>query len=111
MQAWPNADAGTPELRVNPDDRRLAEVGWRRPDLGTVVRTLGDGQWLGEHFDGDRRLAIILRSNRDDDVQRLDTAALATPLGGVLSLSELAQVDTVLAPNQRAASIAAAPSR
>jgi multidrug efflux pump subunit AcrB len=100
VQAWPSADAGTPELRVNPDDRRLAEVGWRRPDLGTVVRTLGDGQWLGEHFDGDRRLAIILRSNRDDDVQRLDTAALATPLGGVLSLSELAQVDTVLAPNQ-----------
>jgi len=100
VQAWPNADAGAPELRVNPDDRRLAEVGWRRPDLGTVVRTLGDGQWLGEHFDGDRRLAIILRSNRQDDVERLDTATLATPLGGVLSLGELAQVDTVLTPNQ-----------
>ncbi|MBC7988083.1 MAG: efflux RND transporter permease subunit [Luteimonas sp.] len=100
VQAWPNADAGTPELRVNPDDRRLAEVGWRRPDLGTVVRTLGDGQWLGEHFDGDRRLAIILRSNRDNDVERLETAALATPQGGVLSLGELAQVDTVLTPNQ-----------
>jgi multidrug efflux pump subunit AcrB len=100
VQAWPNADAGTPELRVNPDDRRLAEVGWRRPDLGTVVRTLGDGQWLGEHFDGDRRLAIILRSNREEDYARLGAAPLATPQGGVLSLGELAQVDTVLAPNQ-----------
>ena len=100
VQAWPNADAGTPELRINPDDRRLAEVGWRRPDLGTVVRALGDGQWLGEHFDGDRRLAIILRSDRDDDVERLGAAPLATPAGGVLSLAELAQVDTVLAPNQ-----------
>ena len=100
VQAWPNADAGTPELRINPDDRRLAEVGWRRPDLGTVVRALGDGQWLGEHFDGDRRLAIILRSDREDDVERLGAAPLATPTGGVLSLQELAQVDTVLAPNQ-----------
>jgi len=100
VQAWPNADAGTPELRINPDDRRLAEVGWRRPDLGTVVRALGDGQWLGEHFDGDRRLAIILRSDREDDVERLGAAPLATPNGGVLSLQELAQVDTVLAPNQ-----------
>lgn len=100
VQAWPNADAGTPELRINPDDRRLAEVGWRRPDLGTVVRALGDGQWLGEHFDGDRRLAIILRSDREDDVERLGAAPLATPQGGVLSLAELAQVDTVLAPNQ-----------
>jgi len=100
VQAWPNADAGTPELRINPDDRRLAEVGWRRPDLGTVVRALGDGQWLGEYFDGDRRLAIILRSDREDDVERLGAAPLATPNGGVLSLAELAQVDTVLAPNQ-----------
>ncbi|HEY0503376.1 MAG TPA: efflux RND transporter permease subunit [Lysobacter sp.] len=100
VQAWPNADAATPELRVNPDDRRLAEVGWRRPELGTVVRTLGDGQWLGEHFDGDRRLAIILRSNREDDLARLGAAPLSTPQGGVLSLGELAQVDTVLAPNQ-----------
>jgi len=100
VQAWPNADAGTPELRINPDDRRLAEVGWRRPDLGTVVRALGDGQWLGEYFDGDRRLAIILRSDGEDDVERLGAAPLATPNGGVLSLAELAQVDTVLAPNQ-----------
>ncbi|WP_441815523.1 efflux RND transporter permease subunit [Lysobacter sp. TAF61] len=100
VQAWPSADAGTPELRINPDDRRLAEVGWRRPELGTVVRTLGDGQWLGEHFDGDRRLAIILRTDRDSSIERLGAAPLATPQGGVLSLGELAQVDTVLAPNQ-----------
>jgi multidrug efflux pump subunit AcrB len=100
VQAWPNADAGAPELRIAPDDRRLAEAGWRRPELGTVVRTLGEGQWLGEHFDGDRRLPIILRSDRDDAFERLGASPLATPLGGVLSLGELAQVDTVLAPNQ-----------
>jgi multidrug efflux pump subunit AcrB len=100
VQAWPNADAGTPELRINADDRRLAEVGWSRPDLGSVVRTLGDGQWLGEYFDGDRRLNIILRSNREEDFSRLGAAPLATPQGGVMSLGEVAQVDTVLAPNQ-----------
>lgn len=99
VQAWPNADAGTPELRIDPDDRRLAEAGWQRSDLGTVVRALGDGQWLGEHFDGDRRLAIILRSAREDD-EPLEAAPLATPQGGVLSLGELARVDTVIAPNQ-----------
>lgn len=100
VQAWPNADAGTPELRINANDRRLAEIGWSRPDLGTVVRTLGDGQWLGEYFDGDRRLNIILRSNREDELARIGAAPLATPQGGVMSLGELAQVDTVLAPNQ-----------
>ncbi|TWT23278.1 efflux RND transporter permease subunit [Luteimonas marina] len=99
VQAWPNADAGTPELRISPDDRRLAEAGWQRSDLGTVVRALGDGQWLGEHFDGDRRLPIILRSARDA-ADPFEAAPLATPRGGVLSLGELAQVRTVIAPNQ-----------
>ena len=100
VQAWPNADAGTPELRVNPDDRRLAEIGWSRPELGAVVRTLGEGQWLGEHFDGERRLPIILRGDRDPSVDGLDGTPLATPAGGILSLGELAQVETVIAPNQ-----------
>lgn len=99
VQAWPNADAGTPELRVAPDDRRLAEAGWQRSELATVVRALGDGQWLGEYFDGDRRLAILLRGARQDGLP-LEAAPLATPAAGVLALGELAHVDTVLAPNQ-----------
>ncbi|NZA25695.1 efflux RND transporter permease subunit [Luteimonas sp. SJ-92] len=100
VQSFPNADAGTPELRISPDDRRLAEAGWRRPELGMVVRTLGGGQWLGEHFDGDRRMPIVLRTDRDDPFTGLAGAPLATPLAGTLSLGELARVDTVLSPNQ-----------
>lgn len=99
VQAWPNADPGTPELRIAPDDRRLAEAGWQRSDLGTVVRTLGDGQWLGEYFDGDRRLDIILRAARDR-AAALGAAMLATPQGGLLGLDELARVDTVIAPSR-----------
>ncbi|KFL37158.1 efflux RND transporter permease subunit [Arenimonas donghaensis] len=103
VQAWPNADGAAPELRVQPDDRRLSEVGWRRPELGTVVRVLGQGAWLGEHFDGERRLPIVLRSRRDYEdspVEGFAAAPLATPFGGVLSLAELAAVETTLAPNQ-----------
>lgn len=102
VQAWPNADGGSPELRVEPDDRRLAEVGWRRPDLGTVVRVLGEGAWLGEYFDGERRLPVVLRAGADDraDPATLAASPLATPAGGVLALGELARVDLRLAPGQ-----------
>ncbi|TDK28754.1 efflux RND transporter permease subunit [Luteimonas aestuarii] len=100
VQRWPNADIDTPELRISPNDRRLAEAGWQRGDLGTVVRVLGDGQWLGEQFDGDRRLPIILRSDRDDALERFAGVPLSTPLAGVLPLGELAQVDAVLAATQ-----------
>ena len=103
VQAWPNADAAEPELRILPDDRRLAEAGWRRTDLGTVVRVLGEGAWLGEHFDGERRLPIILRAAEGADAGdpgRFPAAPLATPLGGVLTLGELASVQTLMAPSQ-----------
>ncbi|MBX3724499.1 MAG: efflux RND transporter permease subunit [Xanthomonadales bacterium] len=100
VQVWPNTDIATPELRISPNDRRLAEAGWQRGDLATVVRVLGDGHWLGEQFDGDRRLPIILRSDRDDALERFGRVPLATPLGGVLPLAELAQIDTLLAATQ-----------
>jgi multidrug efflux pump subunit AcrB len=102
VQVLPNADVATPELRVLPDDRRLAEVGWARADLADAVRVLGQGLWLGEHFDGDSRLPILLGvdSGRSDAVSTLGAQALMTPLGGVLPLAELARMETVLSPSQ-----------
>jgi len=88
-----------------PDTRAFASEGELFGGFGGSARAIaihlqhGDGQWLGEHFDGDRRLAIILRSAREDD-EPLEAAPLATPRGGVLGLGELARVDTVIAPNQ-----------
>ena len=100
VQSFPNPDAISPELRVHADDRRLAEAGWSRPELGTVIRALGDGVWLGEHFDGDQRLPIILRGNQGDDLGGLLQTPLATPSGAVLPLSELASIETTLSPSQ-----------
>ncbi len=100
VQSFPNPDATSPELRVRADDRRLAEAGWTRPELGNVVRALGDGIWLGEHFDGDQRLPIILRAPGYDSPETLLRAPLATPSGSVLPLAELARIETTLSPAQ-----------
>ena len=100
VQAFPQADASEPELRLHADDRRLAEVGWNRPDVGNVVRTLGDGLWLGEHFDGDERLPIILRAGGWESPEQLAAQQVVTPQGGVLPLGELVTLETTLAPSQ-----------
>lgn len=100
VQTWPNADAIQAELRVHPDDRRLAEAGWTRTELGTVIRTLGDGTWLGEYFNGDQRMDIILRGNGWSTPEELAQVALATPGAGVLPLGELARLDTLTSAPQ-----------
>ncbi|HEY5807324.1 MAG TPA: efflux RND transporter permease subunit [Povalibacter sp.] len=100
VQSFPNADVQTLELRAQPNDRRIAEVGWDRASLGTIVRTLGDGAWLGEYFDGQSRLPIILRANAGETPEDLAQAPLITPSGEIVSLGDVVQLETTLAPEQ-----------
>jgi multidrug efflux pump subunit AcrB len=100
VQSFPNSDVQALELRAEPNDRRIAEVGWDRASLGTVVRALGDGAWLGEYFVGQRRLPVILRSNLGETPEELAQAPLMTPSGEIVSLGELVSLQTTLAPEQ-----------
>jgi len=97
VQAFQGLEAAEPELRVTPDDRRIGEIGWTRAEVGTVVRALGDGAWVGEYFDGERRLDMILRSSGWDDPEALGAVPVATPAGSV-PLGELVRVDTTVGP-------------
>ena len=65
-----------------------------------MIRTLGDGSWLGEYFDGDQRMDVILRGRGWSDPTELAKVPLSTATGGVLPLGELARIDTVMTPPQ-----------
>lgn len=99
-QTQPNPDPNvvTPELKVSPNDRRLAEVGMRRDDLAAIVRALGDGLWLGEHFDGDKRVDMILKADHELSPEDLMSIPLVTPLGGTVPLGELVNIERGVGP-------------
>jgi RND family efflux transporter MFP subunit len=98
VQSFPNPEDVALELRAVPDDRRIAEVGWDRATLGTVIRTVGEGAWLGEYFDGKSRLPIVLRSSGGTTPEDLANAPLRTPSGPVVRLGDLVQLSTELGP-------------
>ena len=98
VQSFPNPEDVALELHAVPDDRRIAEVGWDRATLGTVVRAVGEGAWLGEYFDGKSRLPIILRSSEGTTPEDLSNAPLMTPAGLVVRLGDLVQLSTELGP-------------
>jgi len=100
VQANPNTDQTTLELHAVPNDRRMAEAGWDRNSLGTIVRALGDGAWLGEYFDGQRRLSIILRADRRETPEALAEAPLVTPSGQVIPLGDVIKLQTAVGPSQ-----------
>ncbi len=96
----PGLDLAEPELRLLPDERRLAEAGWSRGDLGGVVRALGDGLYVGDHFDGEQRFDVILRAAPWALPEELEALPLATPEAGILPLGELARVERTVGPDQ-----------
>lgn len=98
VQSFPNPEDVALELHAVPDDRRIAEVGWDRATLGTVIRTVGEGAWLGEYFDGKSRLPIVLRSSEGATPEDLANAPLRTASGTVVRLGDLVQLSTELGP-------------
>lgn len=100
VQAFPPTDAAQLELRAVPDDRRIAEAGWDRVALGDIVRTLGDGAWLGEYFDGERRVPVILRASAGQTPEELAQTPLVAPNGRVVTVGEMVRLETALGPAQ-----------
>ncbi|GAA5218237.1 efflux RND transporter permease subunit [Corallincola platygyrae] len=96
----PGLELAEPELRLVPNDRRMLEVGWNRADLGRLVRSFGDGLYVGEYFDGDKRMNIIFRSQDWQSPEALAAMPLATPEGGQVTLGELVDIERTVGPSQ-----------
>ena len=100
VRPQPGLELAEPELRLVPDDRRIAELGWTRSDVATLTRALGNGAFLGDYFDGDRRLDVILRGEAWLTPEELMAMPLHTPSGRVATLGELTNLELTAGPNQ-----------
>ena len=100
VQPNPGLELAEPELRLVPDDRRIAEVGWNRSRMATVIRAMGDGAFLGEYFDGNRRYKVILRAQEWYTPEELMAIPVATPSGDIQALGELATLVRTAGPSQ-----------
>ena len=97
-QPQPDPFAEANALRFTPNDVRLAEVGWNREDLSSVILQLGQGVWLGEFFTGRERVDIYLKSIRFDTPEAMAAVPVMTPAGDVVPLGNLATIDIVPSP-------------
>jgi multidrug efflux pump subunit AcrB len=96
----PGIEMAKAELRLIPNERRLAEAGWDRPTLASVIRSLGDGLFVGDYFDGEETIDVILRSERWNTPEELATIPIVTPGAGILPLGELVDIVTTSGPEE-----------
>ncbi|MGD0190028.1 MAG: efflux RND transporter permease subunit [Rhizomicrobium sp.] len=95
----PTLDYDQPQLKLMPEDRSIAEVGWTRPDVGTIAQALGEGAFVGQRYDGDEQLFLILKSQPLSSPDAVQNTPLATPAGGVVSFGHLVDMQKTLAPS------------
>ena len=100
IRPFPGLDLSEPELRLEPKDREIAEAGWNRETVSRIVRALGDGLFIGDHFDGESRLNVILRGTSWDTPEELLAMPVATPSGGVQPLSQLVALERTSGPDE-----------
>ncbi|MFQ5487885.1 MAG: efflux RND transporter permease subunit [Gammaproteobacteria bacterium] len=100
VRPFPGLDLAEPELRLEPDERRIAEAGWDRRTMAGVIRALGDGLFVGDHFDGERRLDVILRAAPWATPEDLLALPLATPDAGIQPLGELVRLRRTAGPDE-----------
>jgi multidrug efflux pump subunit AcrB len=95
----PGLELAEPELQFSPLDDRLRETGWNRDSLARISRMLGDGIQVGEYFDGEERLDILVRASDWATPEELEAIPLFTPGAGVIPFGELVDIERTAGPN------------
>lgn len=98
----PSLDLGNPEVQVIPDRERMAELRLSGDDLGYIVRAMIDGVKVSDYKHEGDKIDLIVRSAGDytQRTQDLETLAVHTPMGQVVTLGSLGQVLLTNGPEQ-----------
>jgi cobalt-zinc-cadmium resistance protein CzcA len=98
---------GLPILQITPDRAALARYGLNVADVHAVVQASLGGVEAGQIFEGDRRFDVVvrlpeaLRSNVDEVGRlRIPLEGVDDPVRGFVPLQEVADIETVVGPNQ-----------
>jgi len=96
----PGLAIAEPELQLVPDDRRITAAGLDRATVANIVRAVTSGTFVGEYFDGNERMDIILKGPTWTSPDELAAMPIATPLAGIQSLGELTDIQRTVGPSQ-----------
>jgi len=99
IQPTPGLTLAEPELRMIPIERRMAEAGWNRSQVGEITRSLGTGLYVGDFFNGQKRLDVFLRSTDWQSPEELAAIPLYTPNAGVQPVGELVEIVRTAGPS------------
>ncbi len=98
----PSLDLSSPEVHIVPKLFEATEMEVNSVDLGYTANALIDGAYAGDYYLGGDKidLTIIGRSKHIQNTQDVSALSVATPMGSLVSLGALADVEITSGPEQ-----------
>ncbi|MBY5994143.1 efflux RND transporter permease subunit [Ferrimonas balearica] len=100
VRPQPGLSLAQPELRLEPKEWRLAQAGIDRASIANGIRALTSGLFVGEYFDGNERMDVLLKAPRWHSPEQLAAMPVYTPLSGIQTVGELTEVRRTVGPTQ-----------
>jgi len=94
----PGLSLSEPELKLTPNDQRITQAGLTRHDVANAIRAYTSGLFIGEYFDGNDRVNVILRGEQWQTPDELAALPIHSPLAGIQTIGELASVSRTAGP-------------
>jgi len=99
IQPSPGLTLAEPELRLIPNERKVAEAGWTRQQVAAISRSLGSGLYVGDYFNGQKRLNVFLRSTDWETPEELAAIPFYTPQAGIQPIGEIVDIVRTAGPS------------
>ncbi len=96
----PALDMAQPELRIEPNDRRISQAGLTRRDVARYIQSFTSGMFVNEFFDGNERMNVILRAEPWQTPEALAHLPIVTRDAGIQTLGELTHIERTVGPSQ-----------
>jgi multidrug efflux pump subunit AcrB len=97
-QPNPPLSLAEPELQLKPEEWRISRAGMDRSSVSSALRALTGGLYIGEYFDGNERMDMILRGPHWRSPEELSELPLVTPSSGVQTVGDLAELKQTVGP-------------
>jgi HAE1 family hydrophobic/amphiphilic exporter-1 len=98
----PSLDLSSPELHIEPKLVQAADMGIRTTDLGFTANALIDGAYVSDYFLEGKKIDLTVMGDEQyaRTTQDIEALPIATPMGQLVPLSAVANVELASGPEQ-----------
>ena len=102
LRPIPALEFSTPELRIQPDLVKAAELGISTDELGYAIDALVDGAYVGRYWHQNRQIDLVITAPEElvPRTQAVEQLPIGTPGGEVVPLAAVASLKATTGPDR-----------